>query len=368
MTSQELDNRQSTLIKSMRFPLIVLVVFAHSLGFELPDVTNGTAGLNIYHFVSEMISHNFARIAVCWFYVFSGYLFFRYMKEDRLEWVWYANKLKKRFWSLLIPYLIWNLLLVLLSYAKTKATVAFGFPDDGGVQYLKETGPAFWFWTGPINFPLYFMRDLMVMSLLAPLLYYVFKGLRRIGGAVLLLALMSLYAFTEWMPDMPGIDFRSLVFFSVGAYLGIYKLNMLELARKVKWPSAILAAILLVAATLANAKPFHTAILYWFFPFGMITLMNICDALIDNERRCVRMCRMAETVFFVFASHEIFILGLTKGVFSRVFGDGLPGLWISYFGVPVVVLSICLLLYWCIKKIMPRTLSFICGGRVAKKS
>ena len=69
------------MINAMRFPLIVLVVLAHSLGFGNIDVFSETPGWNVYHFFSEMISHNFGAIAVPWFYVFSGYLFFRNMKN-----------------------------------------------------------------------------------------------------------------------------------------------------------------------------------------------------------------------------------------------------------------------------------------------
>ena len=54
-----LDKQQSNLIKAMRFPLIVMVVFAHSLGFQTYKIDLSLDGWNIYHFFSEMISYNY---------------------------------------------------------------------------------------------------------------------------------------------------------------------------------------------------------------------------------------------------------------------------------------------------------------------
>ena len=94
--------------------------------------------------------------------------------------------------------------------------------------------------------------------------------------------------------------------------------------------------------------------------------MNICDALIDNERRCQRLCDLAASVFFIYAAHGIYILGWTKGLCLRVFGESLAGTWIRYWLVPVIVLVVCYALYRLLNRIMPRTLAFACGGRSKK--
>lgn len=363
---EDLTSRQSTLIKAMRFPLIVLVVFAHSLAFERVPITASLDGWNIYHFFSEMISHNFARLAVCWFYVISGYFFFWSLKDGEFSWSWVGAKWKKRIRTLLLPYLFWNLLLVVLTIVKTKTFALAGFGDDGGIEYIRSTGPLYWLWNGPVNFPLYFMRDLMVMSLCAPVIYFIFHNLKLKGGLALMLVIFSLYAFTPWMPEVPGFNFRVVVFFGLGALLGLYKVNMLSVCRKMKWPAALLSVVLLIAATYTNALPCHNAFLYVFFPFGMMTFMNIIDRLIDNEKRCRVMCDLAATVFFIFGAHEIYILGWTKGLMLRIFREGLAGTWLRFLLVPLIVLGVCLVLYRIFSKLTPKTLAFACGGRAKK--
>lgn len=357
-----LEKRQSTLIKAMRFPLIVLVVFSHSLGFEFCHIDFSLEGWNIYHFFSEMISHNLCKIAVCWFFVFAGYFFFLNVPEQGLNGKWLTEKWKRRIWTLLIPYLIWNILPRIARFIKTNLFAKIGISQVEPVTSSLFGGidPLYYFLTGPANYPLWFMRDLMIMCLLAPVLYYLFKKLPRWGGLIVLLVLFLLPFET------PVLTWRGYFFFSVGAFLGIQKINILSICRTIKWPATILAVITLLTATFLNDSPLHNWALKVFYPFGMITLMNIIDKLIDNKERCNRLCNLSAAVFFIYAVHEIYILGWTRGLFLRLFGEGLAGTWIRYILVPVFVVLVCLGLYYLLNIIMPRTLAFICGGRNKK--
>lgn len=358
--TESLESRQSALINAMRFPLIVLVVLAHSLSFGNVDVFSGNAGWNAYHFTSELLSHNLARLAVCWFYAISGYFFFYNLKDGNFNFKWVTGKWKKRVSGLLVPYLIWNLLLVLITFLKEWIFTKAGLGNNGEWEFLQQSGPIYWLWKGPANFPLYFMRDLMIMSLVAPLWYLFVKWAKWPSLALLILVYVS-----PLNPSLPAM--RAIFFFGLGAWMGIWKINMLQICRKFRLSSAILALLLVVIATVFNSSKYHEWLLRAFYPFGMMTFMNICDRMASNEKRFNKLISLSGTVFFIYAAHEIFILGWTKGLCLRIFGDGLAGSWISYFLVPVIVLAVCLLLYNIINRIMPRTLAFACGGRAKKK-
>lgn len=357
---ESIDIRQSTLIKAMRFPLIVLVVFAHSLGFESVEITDELSGWNVYHFFSEMISHNFARIAVCWFYVFSGYLFFRYLKDGEFSFKWVLCKWKKRVRSLLIPYLVWNSVIIIATFIKSWTFIKLGFGDDGGMDYVRQMDIVNWFWSGPADFPLYFMRDLMLMSILAPLWYFVVKKCKWISLSLLILAYAS-----PWNPGIPGM--RAIFYFGVGTWMGICRYNMLVLCRRIKWPAGIIAVITLLIASYWNSSAYHEWLLRAFYPFGMITFMNICDRLIDDSKRCERLCGLAPAVFIIYATHEIYVLGWTKGLFLRMLGESLWGTWVRFLSVPIVVLCICLFVYYLMNRYMPKTLAFASGDRSKKQ-
>lgn len=355
-----MDERQSTLIKAMRFPLIVLVVFAHSVGaFESPTVEWSLDGWNVYHFIAEMLSRHLFSIGTCWFFVFSGYLFLRYLKEEEFGWQWVKTKWKKRIWSLLIPYLLWNALAVVVVVLKNELFGLIHLEKSAGELYDIARGPLYWFVTGPADFPLWFLLDLMIMTLILPLAYLIFKRFKWLSLAILCLVYLS-----PWVPKIPSM--RGIFFVLLGGWLGTFKINMLSVCRKVKVPGYIAAGVLLLVATSQIGRPLHTLLLRLFYPCGMIAFMNICDALIDNERRCQRLCDLAASVFFIYAAHGIYILGWTKGLCLRVFGESLAGTWIRYWLVPVIVLVVCYALYRLLNRIMPRTLAFACGGRSKK--
>jgi len=307
-----------------------------------------------------MLSRHLCSIGTCWFFVISGYFFLRFLKEEEFGTRWVLAKWKKRIRTLLIPYLIWNAIAVLAVLAKNEIFGLLNLGKDYGELQTLSFGPLSWFFFGPADFPLWFMRDLMILSLLAPLMYIVFKKIPYISLSLLVIAYLS-----PLDPSIPTM--RSIFFFSLGAWLGTMRLNMIDLCRKVKIPAIIAAIVLMLVATSQIGRPTHLLLLRLFYPFGMIVFMIFCDWMIRNEAVKNKLCDLAVTVFFIYAAHLIYILGWTKGLFLRIFGDSLAGTWISYLGVPVVVIIVCLILYYLFDKITPKALAIACGGRTQTK-
>ena len=360
--NQSLELRQSTLIKAIRFPLIVMVLYIHSPGaFFEPRLELSFDSWNIYHIIAEFISGHMFAIATRCFFLFSGFLFYRFLKEGEFSIKWVITKWKKRFWSLLVPFLFWNLLMVVAVILKNVAFDALSLKSSVEDISLVGKGPLYWFLTGPADFPLWFLRDLILMTLVAPLIYPIFKTFR--WASLVILILLYLSPLTLIIPSK-----QAVIYFSVGAWLGINRFDLLTICRKYKIPAAILSVILLPIATSQVGRPLHTFLLELFIPFGIITSINICDYFINNEKTCEKLCKLSASVFFIYAIHEIYILGWTKGIFLRMFGDSLAGTWISYLLVPVVVLLVCLGLYHLLNSIMPRAMAFACGGRTDIKT
>jgi len=331
----------SDVIKSMRFPLIVLVLMVHSPGtFPADRMEWSIDGWNVYHYITELISKHIGAIATSCFFLFSGYLFFWKVDEGEFSFKWVLAKWKKRIKTLLTPYLLWNLLMV------TSMLVMKDLTMD----------PLYWFVTGPANFPLWFLRDLIIMSVLAPVLYLIFKELKWISLAALLIVYLS-----PLDPQLPYMN--SIFYFGVGVWAATFKLDLSDFCRKVRIPAAIIAIILLLVSTALVGTPAHTAMLRLFVPFGIIAAWNICEKAIRNPKTKKILSQLSPSVFFIYAVHEIYLLGWTKGLCLRIFGDSLAGTWIRYWIVPLAVLIICLCLYNLLKKTMPRALAFACGGR-----
>ena len=354
--------RQSTLIEAMRFPLIVMVVVIHSASsFPTPTIDWSLDGQNIYHYTVELISQNLCGISTRCFFLISGFLFFRFLKEGEFGFSWILSKWKKRFWSLFVPYLIWNLLMVLAVVLKSGIFDALSIVPNSEEIDLIRKGPVHWFITGPADFPFWYIRDLIIMTLLAPLLYLIFKRFRWIS-----LALMIGFYIFPISITIPKLS--AIFYFSIGSWLGIHKFDILPLCKKVAVPAAILAGILLPLAAMMAGRPMHSYLFRGFIPVGIISFVNLCDVLTKNKRITKILCALSGSVFFIYGAHEIYIMGWSKGLCLRIFGDSLVGQWLRYLFVPIIVTGVCLALYWLMSRLTPKVLSFMCGGRVKSVS
>ena len=352
-----MDKQQSSLIKTVRFPLIVMVVFIHtSPGASTEAFTWSWDKWQIYTFFSELVSQHLFAIATRCFFFFSGFLFFRFMGEKEFSWSWLLGKWKSRIGTLLIPYLIWNLFYVGAVVLKNALFARVGWASSSDEMAMVGYGPRFWLVTGPADLPLWYLRDLIIMTAAAPIFY----GASRWAKWPFLLLLTGLYVST-FSPSIPSM--QAIFFFGLGVWMGTYKIDFLPLCRKVKIPAAIAAVLLLLLSTSQVGRPSHLILINMFIPFGIISFLNLFDSIISDSKCCKRLCVLSKYVFFIYAVHEIYILGWTKGFFMRLLGPSFASTCILFFLVPFVVLTVCIVLYRLLEKLAPRTLAFACGGR-----
>ena len=355
----ELEKGQSEVITAMRFPLMVLLLFAHVLPMTSVPIEMNLSEMNIYHIVSEGISHNLSRIRNPLFFFFSGFFFFR--KLEKWSTGFYRSQLKKRIRSLLLPYLLWNILMIAAIYIKNYASVSLLSMEPGEeLLSLKNTPWYILFWHTPANYPMWFLRDLLCMSVLAPLFYLFFRYLKIYGMLILLILYLS-----GWETNIAGLSMSAIMFFGAGAYMGIYKKNMLEFCSKFRYTAAIATLVFLCCATVSNGRELHVYIVRIYVLFGIVTAFNLMDWLINRETWKKLLCKLSATVFFIYAAHEIYIINWTKGFFSRtpLAGSG-GGLLLSYVLIPFITLGICMGLYFMLNKMAPGALALLVGGRV----
>lgn len=103
------DELQSQTITWLRFPLALLVIYIHSFGTPLTNSPD--FGMAIYDNVRIFFSHIISRVSVSAFFVMSGFLLF--YRVDEFSKNVYINKMKSRFKTILVPYLMWNAILIL---------------------------------------------------------------------------------------------------------------------------------------------------------------------------------------------------------------------------------------------------------------
>jgi surface polysaccharide O-acyltransferase-like enzyme len=143
----------------------------------------------------------------------SGYLM---LQRFRFEWSWYLPKLKRRVSSLIVPFISVSTLTVLLDAGLQELSLLAGFFSQPLIANWSVSEWIDQIVIHPLNYPLYFLRDLFVVALLSPLLGSLFR--QKVVG---LLALGGLAVLWVGQPN-PGIfNIRILAWFSLGGFVAL---------------------------------------------------------------------------------------------------------------------------------------------------
>lgn len=351
----ELSTRQSNIISTVKCLLVILVVFIHVLPDNNPPLDSSSSGAFLYSFVSELISHNISRIAVPCFFVFSGY-FFYYSFDGRLSINWLKNKWRKRTRTLLIPYLTWNILLIVIILIKNNILCFGGIKDDFSCQ-LQDAGIYGALWGLPINIPLWYMRDLLCLSIIAPLLLFLFKYLKCFG---LILLAIPYYLMIE--SGIPGFGTVSLLFFGIGAFMSLNRINIISFFKNFEVPAYCIALILLLTATFLSGTDLHEPIIRLFIPFGIISIINIVGRF--KEQALENGAKLCSCSFFIYAAHWIYVRNWSFGLSSRIFNDTIFGHFFTYFFSSTITILFCAAVFFLMKRCTPKILKVLNGGRI----
>ena len=209
-------------ISQLRFPLAAMVVLIHCSMMKYIGTAAGAE--ETFRMLVHGLSVGLTSLAVPLFFAMSGYLFFH--GTDRFTWEVYAEKLKRRLKTLLIPYLVWNAVALLVFWLKARlghAPMQWPLSLDlwwGCREMVPESVNAWGFsvgaMRGPLLLPMWFVRDLMLLALLSPLLHWLLKK----AGWVVVLAVGAVWYAHLW-PNWGGVSGTGLLFFSLGALFSI---------------------------------------------------------------------------------------------------------------------------------------------------
>lgn len=349
-----MKNKTFEIIEMMRFPLIYLVVMAHLLPFDRIPIELNLSTQNIYVFISELISHHIAKIPVPLFFIISGYFF---LKVKKFTLKTYQEKISKKISTLLVPYITWNTIAVL-------AVIIVNYLGSAFFSRPKEELPNIYniYFGFPINFSLWYVRDLMIMMILTPIFYYYIKYLKSLGLLILYIA----YLFIHISP-ITGISTTSILFFTIGIYLAINNIDIIKLTQRYKKTIAVISILLLLTSVMFNGTYYHEYLFRLFIIPGIITLFNLFYYLSFKEKTKSWLIALAPTSFFIYVTHQIYIINWIKGAFARSpFFSTAIGQIISYFISPIICVTVCITLFMILKSTLPKLLKLSIGQRYFK--
>lgn len=358
-------NHDSRLISILRFPLTAGVVVVHggiTDAFTKAAAMNGEAiHLPVTQFVENLLSHGICCICVPLFYIFSGYLFFH-----KGEWGWqtYLGKLRKRIRSLFVPYVLYSFSAILIigllqlllpqlqsgAHTPIKDWQFWDYLHNGLWRYGHEWAP----FVGP----LWYLRNLMIIVILSPLVYWFIIITRYYG----IIALGLFYILGN--PSVPGV--LDAFFFSWGAYYSIFKKSFTSEIGRFQHISWLALPLFFIDAATKDAgwnRYVHNVAVL----LGIILLVSLVTALLSKRDIKSNQLLLSST-FFVFAIHEPYLDQVTKVLArmihlpqSQILADF--SALVIYLLYDITVILVLVTLFGCIRRISPKLASVLSGGR-----
>ena len=355
MSTSSAPGSFSNVVSLLRFPLILLVVAIHAVALELRFPEGNT----LYIYISELLSHGIARIAVPLFFFFSGYYTF-YHKDWSLPTVW-RKEWGKKARSLLLPYLLWNTLYILILLGKTHLTIYLGgSPKDPFV--ITDLGQlASYYWADVIVYPLWYIRDLLSLTLLAPLGSLLLRLSK--GWVLLLFGTLYLIGFS-W--TIASLSILPVFFFLLGGWMGQRSFDPLPRLYPLRYLLGALSLVTVLPLPFLSASPYHAQIEALYILTGGATALLLGQALLKHRPQIAHKLQQAECyVFFVYAVHTVLLVNWARGIVYRIpfLREDAPGALLGYFLLIALTLGFSLFLYALLRRLAPRVLSVLCGGR-----
>lgn len=371
---------QSLTIDRLRPLLALMVVGLH----VRPYFISGTASFldGPYEASVILIFRILFSVAVPFFFLISGLYFFKGLDEwDSSVW---KSKIRKRVGSILVPYLLWNFI-ALLCYPLTRLAGHLvngaAFPDI--ITQINERGLLRLFWnrslygslnnevttlfgwtsvTGaPMDAPTWFLRDLMVVILFTPLIWWL---IRHLNKSFILLAGI-LYVVDLWIP-VSGFSSTAFFLFSLGAWLSLTGRDLVLVSEKK--PSLQLAisllTMILAAISLGRNTWIYTLSSRLFIIFAIPTLFHIVSVTPNCEKGENLFNGLLKSSFFIYLIHTILITDAVCWIFDVAFRpENKTVLFILLALSTLTIYTICHLIWLFMDRFTPRLLKILTGNR-----
>ena len=375
----------SKTINWLRIALVVLVLFVHVHPDHNPhwltmdNLSGQTFGWVIFSVFGTFIN-KFAFIAVPLFFAISGYLFFQ--KLEIWSWSVWKQKMCSRARTLLIPFLIFNGICA-ISLLCMSLKGGHGWSLAGA--YEGRTPLIGWLWNGvsychgwenwlgmnmqlyyPLDVPLWFIRDLMIMIVISPAIHWLIRK-----GGVIYLGIVGIAYCLGVLCCTPGFSTNALFFFSLGGFAAIRGLDPVEWSRKnIKWILPVFLCFWIVASMIVkpgNAQPFENLMFIFGIPVCFWAGAGVMNRGASTSRRDYAFITGA--CFFVYCIHMVNfgswnLLSWANQVGAQIFNLDNPIVAaMAYLAEITLIMAVGILAYRLLKRFLPILSGVITGGR-----
>ncbi len=353
---------ESERMRIVKIWFTVMVVFIHSYTEEV-HFAGGTLVLDVpvwLDWLKYLLSQVVARCAVPGFFLMSGILLYR------RDFTWTGNLCKKAR-TLLVPYLLINTLWIVIyftaqhipafsSYFSQPENIVADWPPlrwaNAYIGFLSNADSS----CTPIVYPLWFMRDLMVLNVLS---IFVKRLIDRLPRLVFLgLVIMKVFNISTHIPILRT---DALVFFCLGYYFVKYRVHLTDVDRL---DPVLLAGLYGISAALdcvMRGSPWQYLARLFSIVLGIAFFFRF-TTVPKSPLWKKRLLTLAGYAMPVYLLHEMNLTVLKKLLVH--FLPSSPVFQVlEYFGIPAVIISLCIAGGWILRRFTPWLYRLLTGGR-----
>ena len=341
----------------------IFIVFIHAptLNINFFEVSDENFYANYNIFLQHLISGGLARFALMFFFVSSGYLFFRNFTPDIET---YLKKLKTRLRSVALPYLIWSffglVFIVLLETLVFKNRIFTHRPitDYTLQEYLHK-----WI-VDPVQHPLWFLRELLKYILISPLLYFLVEK-----GKWFFFSLLFLFWFINY--DLVLFSNKGIFFFSLGAMIAIHQLRLPANFKRwtpvliLLWISASSIRTHMIYFTSNEDLQLYILVATRLAEFSGILALWFGYDLLDKTFKVglnKKLLEISSFSFFIYVFHDP-ALSVVRNVLLKITGISNFSTLVIFFASPFVTIVIGILIAISLKSYFNPFYKVITGNR-----
>lgn len=358
-----IEKRESNRITFLRAICVALVIYIHQYAGDLGEVSFIAAGTlpenSILQAIQYIISREITFVAVPLFFLISSVLLFA------KEFTWVSN-VKKKAKTLILPYFIWISLYIFIYWLGQTLPVTKDFFENANRQvadmsvidfigaYTGIGGALF------VN-ALWFLRDLILLNILAPIIKIFIDKFPMIC----FILLMILWNIGE-VPGILLLNKQSIVFFALGYYVVKYNARMKTIDDHLSIGGVIVYMFTIALEfylhihenTQAVAAHSFTVIL------GILLLIKLSGIICKNseEKPPVLLRTIATYSFFIYVSHD-FVQTVLKKIAAKVLIQNDAIQMIEYFLIPIFTCVVCISAAAILRKIARPVYSIMTGAR-----
>lgn len=329
-----LDKYLSHKIKLASFFATIMVVYRHSLNYLA--FSNSYSGNGLNGWIQDGCMR-LTKVAVPFFFIISGFFFFRKNYYVHGEWV---EMLKVKFHTLFVPFSIWNVV-GLLTLAVTQQDYSFSLHG-----FLMSE------WYGP----LWYVRDLMTYMFLVPLYQWLFVLQGRTFSAVIVKIVfvgILICLVCRWMPvDCRWMSSEGMLFFVLGGVLQKYP----DLLNK-QMPKCLLFTVSAIWLYLSFYSWSFMASQQLNIVVGLVSFWGLLDYLKSKA-----IDRLLPYNFIIYVLHLYLLKILKLGLAKVFYGNDFIALS-AYLVLPVLCSALIIVLAKIMQKILPGFYKVATGGR-----